>query len=132
MTPPQHRDATPDSDGFDEVNEPLRHSEVADGATHDASGAAAVPPEATPERAATTPAAPAVRVSSGAYQSSSRPLAAWDDPGSASNLVGSSTGFFNWALPSGEVFCDEQTLRLHGLPPDAAPQFETFLGQVPQ
>ncbi|HXR70246.1 SpoIIE family protein phosphatase [Actinocrinis sp.] len=132
MTPPQQQDATPDSDGFDEVNEPLRHSKVTNDATHDASDAAAVRPEAPPRPADTTPAKPAVRVSSGAYQTSSRPLAAWDDPGSASNLVGSSTGFFNWALPSGEVFCDEQTLRLHGLPPDAAPQFETFLGQVPQ
>ena len=45
--------------------------------------------------------------------------------------VSASAGFFNWLLSSGDVVCDEQTFRLHGLAPDADPQFETFLGQVP-
>ncbi|HEY3867328.1 MAG TPA: SpoIIE family protein phosphatase [Actinocrinis sp.] len=42
-----------------------------------------------------------------------------------------SAGFFSWQLPTGEVVCDEQTLRLHGLPEDAEPSFEDFLSAVP-
>jgi PAS domain S-box-containing protein len=42
-----------------------------------------------------------------------------------------SAGFFTWLLPSGDVVCDEQTFRLHGLAPDAVPRLETFLAQVP-
>jgi len=55
----------------------------------------------------------------------------WTDLGSVPSGLGASTGFFHWLLPSGEVVCDEQTFRLHGLSPDAEPRFESFLAQVP-
>ena len=45
--------------------------------------------------------------------------------------VNASAGFFTWQLATGDVVCDEQTFRLHGLPADAEPRFETFLEQVP-
>src|SRR4051812_33529783 len=57
--------------------------------------------------------------------------AAWDGPGSAPSGISTSAGFYNWSLSTGDVICDEQTFRLHGLPPDADPRFETFLAQVP-
>ncbi|MBS2961588.1 SpoIIE family protein phosphatase [Actinocrinis puniceicyclus] len=60
-----------------------------------------------------------------------RALAAWAHPGFAPSGFNASTGFYNWELATGAVVCDEQTFRLHGLAPDAEPQFETFLGQVP-
>jgi hypothetical protein len=45
--------------------------------------------------------------------------------------VNASSGFFSWQLETGDVVCDEQTFRLHGLPPDADPQFRALLAQVP-
>jgi hypothetical protein len=93
------------------------------------------PPQHQPESAAANGAA---SDASGAatrrpadYQGANRALAAWEDPGSASSGFSASAGFFNWLLSTGEVVCDEQTFRLHGLPPDADPQFESFLAQVP-
>lgn len=47
------------------------------------------------------------------------------------NAVNASAGFFSWQLDTGDVVCDEQTFRLHGLPADAEPRFETFLERVP-
>lgn len=41
-------------------------------------------------------------------------------------------GFFTWLLPSGEVVCDEHTLRLHGLPPGTEPRIGAFLSRVPE
>ena len=113
MTPPQHQSATSDAGGFD--------------AAHDAAGAASQRPE-TPSAAS----APTARASSTDYQGANRALAPWEDPGSASSGFSASAGFFNWLLSTGEVVCDEQTFRLHGLSPDAEPQFESFLAQVPQ
>jgi hypothetical protein len=45
--------------------------------------------------------------------------------------VNASAGFFNWQLETGDVVCDEQTFRLHGLGSDAEPKFESFLATVP-
>ncbi len=120
MTPPQHQSATSDAGGFDETNQPQRESAAA----HDAAGAASQRPEA-PSAAEPTPRAAAD------YQGANRALAPWEDPGSASSGFSASAGFFNWHLSTGEVICDEQTFRLHGLSPDAEPQFESFLAQVP-
>jgi serine phosphatase RsbU (regulator of sigma subunit) len=45
---------------------------------------------------------------------------------------GAAAGFFNWHLRTGEVICDDETYRMHGLTPeDAEPVFASFLGQVP-
>lgn len=52
--------------------------------------------------------------------------------GMSSSGVSDSAGFFSWVLTTGEVVCDEQTLRLHGLPPDADPTFQDFLSRVPE
>lgn len=67
----------------------------------------------------------------GAQPTAYRVLTPWEDPITAPSGFNTSAGFFNWLLPTGDVLCDEQTFRLHGLPPDAVPQFETFLAQVP-
>jgi hypothetical protein len=91
------------------------------------------PPQQTPpeqESAAAASGGPD-RTTHFDYQGANRALEAWEDPGSASSGFSASAGFFNWLLPTGEVVCDEQTFRLHGLPPDADPQFESFLAQVP-
>jgi hypothetical protein len=58
-------------------------------------------------------------------------MVGWEDLGFAPSGFSASAGFFNWLLPSGDVVCDEQTFRLHGLAPDAEPRFESFLAQVP-
>ena len=91
------------------------------------------PPQQTPPEQESTAAASGGpdRTTHFDYQGANRALEAWEDPGSASSGFSASAGFFNWLLPTGEVVCDEQTFRLHGLPPDADPQFESFLAQVP-
>lgn len=126
MTPPQPPKAAGESGAFD----PAAARPPGSGAPHDAR------PDASrhPGDAARHPggrSASVAHVVAGEQQGMHRALAAWDDPALASSVVGASTGFFNWVLPTGEVVCDEQTFRLHGLAPDAAPQFESFLGQVP-
>lgn len=109
MTPPQHENAPGESGGndeVDEVNEVIQGSEItAEGGFED---------EDQDSRSA-----------------GPRVLTPWGGRVSRSSGFSASTGFFNWLLPSGDVVCDEQTFRLHGLPPDAVPQFETFLAQVP-
>jgi hypothetical protein len=45
--------------------------------------------------------------------------------------VNASAGFFTWHLETGDVVCDEQTFRLHGLPADTEPQFDRLLSRVP-
>jgi serine phosphatase RsbU (regulator of sigma subunit) len=40
------------------------------------------------------------------------------------------TGFFTWHIADGGIICDEEMFRLHGLPPDARPHFDTFLARV--
>lgn len=123
MTPPQHPSVTGDSGAFDEVNDPARSS----AAGHDA---APDHPEAV-RRRPEAPSVPAARAASDEYQGVSRALAAWEDPGSAASGFSASAGFFNWVLATGEVVCDEQTFRLHGLSPDTEAQFENFLARVP-
>ena len=105
MTPPQHGDGAGKSGGIDEGARQARGSENLPG----------------PRGNSDQGRQPVVRGS----------LDPWESPMSTPIGVSSSTGFFNWLLPTGDVVCDEQTLRMHGLPPDAAPQFESFLGQVP-
>jgi PAS domain S-box-containing protein len=56
----------------------------------------------------------------------------WDEFGFTPSGFDAAAGFYNWLLGSGEVICDEQTYQLHGLVPDHAHQFETFLDQVPK
>jgi hypothetical protein len=58
-------------------------------------------------------------------------VASWPRLDFVPSGVNASAGFFTWHLETGDVVCDEQTFRLHGLPPDAEPRFETFLRQVP-
>ena len=94
MTPPQHSEAAGESGGIDEGAREAQGSENLTGRTNQ-----------NPQ--------PVVR----------SVLTPWDDPISTSIGVSSSTGFFNWLLPTGDVVCDEQTLRMHGLPTDAEPQF---------
>ena len=55
----------------------------------------------------------------------------WDEFGFTPSGFDAAAGFYNWLLGSGEVICDEQTYRLHGLLPDPAHRFEAFLAQVP-
>lgn len=55
----------------------------------------------------------------------------WDEFGFTPSGFDAAAGFYNWLLGSGEVICDEQTYRLHGLAPDPAHRFEAFLAQVP-
>jgi serine phosphatase RsbU (regulator of sigma subunit) len=41
-------------------------------------------------------------------------------------------GFFNWHLRTGEVICDDETYRMHGLVPETTtPAIASFLAQVP-
>ncbi len=102
MTPPQHSEAAGESGGIDEGAKEAQGSENLTERTNQNTQ-------------------PVVR----------RVLTPWDDPISTSIGVSSSTGFFNWLLPTGDVVCDEQTLRMHGLPSEAEPTFETFLSKVP-
>lgn len=105
MTPPQHSTDAGESGGTDE-------------GTREAQGSDRVPGQ---RGSADQGRQPAVRSS----------LDPWESPMATPIGVSSSTGFFNWLLPTGDVVCDEQTLRMHGLPPDATPHFESFLAQVP-
>ncbi|MGH6657174.1 MAG: SpoIIE family protein phosphatase [Actinocrinis sp.] len=75
-------------------------------------------------------AAAAPRVPAARQEAFGRPPG-WDEQVWAPSGFNASAGFFNWLLPSGEVVCDEQTFRLHGLSPDAEPRFESFLARVP-
>ncbi len=76
-------------------------------------------------------AAPAPRAPGPVRQEAPGPPPGWDEQVWAPSGFNASAGFFNWLLPSGEVVCDEQTFRLHGLAPGAAAQFENFLARVP-
>jgi len=111
MTPPQDTNTPGGSGRFDENPTPPQNTEYPSEAEHK----------------------PDTEYSSAAYAPLGlrREPSSWDDVDFAPSGVSASAGFFNWLLPSGEVVCDEQTLRLHGLAPDADPQFETFLAQVP-
>jgi hypothetical protein len=111
MKPPQDTNAPGGSGGFDEGPTPPQNTEY--------------PAEA--EHKPDTEYSSAPRVPSGV----SREPLGWGGLDYAPSGVSASAGFFNWLLPSGDVVCDEQTFRLHGLPADADPQFETFLAQVP-
>lgn len=108
MTPPQHENAPGESGGPDEVAEEVQGSEFTG---EDEEGK-----EDGEDQ--------------DARSAELRVLTSWG-PAARSSGFSASTGFFNWLLPSGDVVCDEQTFRLHGLPPDSVPQFETFLAQVP-
>ena len=55
----------------------------------------------------------------------------WDEFGFTPSGFDAAAGFYNWMLGSGEVVCDDQTYQLHGLVPDPALRFDSFLGQVP-
>lgn len=111
MTPPQDTNTPGGSGGFDEHPTPPQKTEY--------------PPEAEHK--------PDTEYDSPAYVPLGLPRgpSGWGGLDYAPSGVSASAGFFNWQLPSGDVVCDEQTFRLHGLSPDADPQFETFLGQVP-
>src|SRR5438874_5353665 len=102
MTPPQHSNAAGESGGIEEgAGESRSAEDLRNQHRHDGSSQGAHP----------------------VVRSSLNP---WGSPAATSSGVSSSTGFFNWLLPTGDVVCDEQTLCMHGLPPDAAaPQFET-------
>jgi serine phosphatase RsbU (regulator of sigma subunit) len=41
-------------------------------------------------------------------------------------------GLFTWDIVTGEVECDAQTYRMHGLPEDPSATMETFLSRVPE
>jgi serine phosphatase RsbU (regulator of sigma subunit) len=56
----------------------------------------------------------------------------WDEFGFTPSGFDAAAGFYNWLLSTGEVVCDGQTFRLHGLAPDSTQRFEDFLAQVPQ
>jgi serine phosphatase RsbU (regulator of sigma subunit) len=111
MTPPQDTNAQRGAGGVDQGPTPPQSGEY--------------PSEAA--RKPDTGSDPAARAGTGAPPVPT----GWDGLGFAPSGVSASAGFFNWLLPTGEVICDDQTLLMHGLPLDAEPQFETFLGQVP-
>ncbi len=55
----------------------------------------------------------------------------WDEFGFTPSGFDAAAGFYNWLLSNGEVVCDGQTFRLHGLVPDSTQgSFEDFLAQV--
>jgi serine phosphatase RsbU (regulator of sigma subunit) len=56
----------------------------------------------------------------------------WDEFGFTPSGFDAAAGFYNWLLSNGEVVCDGQTFRLHGLVPDSTQRFEDFLAQVPR
>lgn len=55
----------------------------------------------------------------------------WDEFGFTPSGFDATAGFYNWLLATGEVICDERTYELHGLEPDPALRFESFLERVP-
>jgi hypothetical protein len=48
------------------------------------------------------------------------------------NAISVDAGFFTWEITTGAVVCDPVTLRLHGLPGEAATKMADFLARVPE
>ena len=47
------------------------------------------------------------------------------------SLVTADVGFFSWDIATGEVFCDPETYRMHGLPQAPSASMDAFLARVP-